>query len=133
MTYNKGETMKDLEALEHRREEILQTMAGVEDMRRGSVVTQYLKISVQGNEEPVEVGPYYLFSYKVNGKTRSRRVRGAEMEKLRREVDNYHRYQQLSQELVEVSEQICALKPVGEVLERKKNSRRRSSKKEGRK
>lgn len=119
---------QDLKALERRREEIFQALARVGDMRRGSVVAQYLKISVRGKAHPVRCGPYYLFSCKVQGKTRSRRVRGAEMEKLRQEVDNYHRYQQLNRELIEVSEKICALRPVRGEAEGKKNFRGRSSK-----
>ena len=74
-------------------------------------------------------GGYYVFSYKVQGKTYSRRVRGAEKEKLRREVQNFHRYQELSQELIEMNERICELKPMEPSREGKKNSRRRFSRK----
>ena len=121
--------MSEVERLEKQREEILAAMGRIGDMRRGSVSEQYFEIHLKGQPEPVRRGPYYVFSYKVQGKTYSRRVRGAEKEKLRREVQNFHRYQELSQELIEMNERICELKPMEPSREGKKNSRRRFSRK----
>lgn len=95
-------------------------------MRRGSVTEQYLKVPLKGKKEPVKRGPYYVYSCKVKGRTCSRRVRGREMDRLRREVENFHRFQELSQELIEVSEKICDMRAAGGAApEGKKNSRRR--------
>lgn len=123
--------MTDLEALEQRRNQILEAIGRIGDMRRGSVSKQYFQSAVKGAKQARGRGPYYVFTRKLKGKTRSRRVKGAEMERLSREVDNFHRYQELSRELIEVSEHICALRPVFKagtsVKGVKKNSRSRSS------
>ncbi len=117
--------------LERRRQELLQQMAQIGDMRRGSVNKQYFEVQQLGRKEPLRRGPYYVFSCKVQGKTCSRRVRGAEVEKLQREVDNFHHYQQLSRELMEVNERLCDLRPVEAPGPGKKNSPSRSSETSG--
>ena len=112
--------MSEVQGLEKQRENILAAIGRIGDMRRGSVSEQYFRMDLKGQQEPVRRGPYYVFSYKVQGKTRSRRVRGAEKEKLRREVENFHRYQELSQKLIEINERICELKPMEDQSEGKK-------------
>jgi hypothetical protein len=59
---------------------------------------------------------------------------GAAVRKAEREIAAFRRFQQLSEELVEVSEQICRLRPVEEALTPQEKKRlRRSSKKSARK
>ena len=106
-------------------------MGQIGDMRRGSVNEQYFEVEHRGRKEPQRRGPYYVFTCKVQGKTCSRRVRGAEVQKLKQEVDNFHHYQQLSRELMEVNERLCDLRPVPASGRGKKNSRSRSSKRSG--
>ena len=84
---------QEVEVLERRRRELLDQMAQIGDMRRGSVNEQYFEVEQPGRKEPRHRGPYYVFTCKIQGKTCSRRVRGAEVEKLKREVDNFHHYQ----------------------------------------
>lgn len=115
--------MQALQALEQKREEILGAMAAIGDMRRGSLNEQYFEAEGKDKDgKKLRRGPYYVLTRKVAGMTRSRRVRGAEVEKLRREVSNFHRFQELSRELIEVCEEICRLRPAEESDGGKKNS-----------
>ncbi|MBV8514561.1 MAG: hypothetical protein JO260_04600 [Acidobacteria bacterium] len=58
-------------------------------------------------------GPYYRLTRKVNGKTVTETFSTEPaLRKAQREVEEYHRFRQLSQELLEVNEQICRLRPV---------------------
>ena len=58
-------------------------------------------------------GPNFRLTRKVDGKTRSETFsNAAELRKAQREVEAYHRFRQLSQELLEVNEKICRARPV---------------------
>ncbi len=106
------------EALERRRAEILREMQGLGEMRRGSIVEQYLKCGktpcccqTPGHRGH---GPYFTFTRKVQGKTQTRQLRpGPLLAKLRQEVETYHRFRRLSEQLVEVNERLCERRPVG--------------------
>jgi hypothetical protein len=57
-------------------------------------------------------GPNFRLTRKVDGKTVSETFStAAELRKAQREVDAYHRFRQLSQELLEVNERICRTRP----------------------
>jgi len=48
----------------------------------------------------------------VGGKTRTRQLAAAELEKVRAELANYKQFAELSEQIVEVSETICEARPV---------------------
>jgi len=76
-------------------------------------------------------GPNFRLTRKVNGKTISESFpSAAELRKAQREVAAFHRFRQLCQELLEVSEKICRARPVADVLspEEKKRPRRSARK-----
>ena len=62
------------DALKMRRDEILEEIKSLEQMRRGSVVEQVYE-SVGKDGEKVRRGPYLLYSFKEKGKTVSRRIK----------------------------------------------------------
>lgn len=100
--------MSKLPKLRQVRQELLGHIASLEEMRRGSVVRQFLKAKRQGLELPVFIGPYALFTCKRKGRTIGRRLHDPEeIRRLEQQVENYHVFRKLSAELVEVSEQIC--------------------------
>jgi len=71
-------------------------------------------------------GPYYRLTRKVKGKTVTETFSTeAALRKAQREVEEYHRFRRLSQELLEVNEQICRLRPVltAPLIAEKKNGR----------
>lgn len=58
-------------------------------------------------------GPNYRLTRKVNGKTISETFSSAaELQKAQREVETFHRFRELSRQLLEVNEKICHLRPV---------------------
>lgn len=124
-----------LVALEQQRSDILSQILGLGDFRSGSVTT------IQGRcgkpncrcHQPNHPGhgPNYRLTRKVKGKTISESFSSAaELRKAQREVETFHRFRQLSQELLEVNERICRARPVEETLTAQEKKRpKRSSKK----
>lgn len=93
-------------------------MQALGDMRRGSVVEQYLK----GGKTPCCCkaarhpghGPYFAYTRKVQGKTQTRQLRpGPALAKLTREVETFHRFRQLCDQLLGINERLCDLRPLG--------------------
>jgi hypothetical protein len=68
---------------------------------------------------------------KLYGKTVSESFSSpAQLRKAQREVEAFHRFRQLSQQLLEVNEQICRARPVEDTLSPQEKKRlKRSSKK----
>ncbi|MCW5982920.1 MAG: hypothetical protein KIT09_32825 [Bryobacteraceae bacterium] len=76
-------------------------------------------------------GPNFRLTRRVAGKTTTETFASpAALRKAQQEVAEFHRFQKLSGEVVEVSEQICALRPVEDTLmsEEKKRPRRSTPK-----
>ena len=76
-------------------------------------------------------GPNFRLTRKVDGKTVSESFSSAaELRKAQREVGTFHRFRQLSQELLEVNERICRARPVEDSLppEEKKRPKRSGKK-----
>lgn len=97
-----------LQRLQEARREILQQIGLIEEMRRGSVIRQFLKVRLKGQRRPVLSGPYALFTFKRKGKTISRRIHDLEeVRRLESQVENYHLFQRLCRRLVEIGEAIC--------------------------
>ncbi len=100
--------MSILQKLRQKRQEILWQISLIEEMRRGSVIRQFLKIKLKGKRGPILSGPYALFSFKKKGKTISRRLHDPdEIRRLEEQVENYHLFQKLCRRLVEIGEAIC--------------------------
>jgi hypothetical protein len=126
-----------LEALERQRAEVLRQMQELGDMRRGSVVEQYLRCGKSPCccKKPGHPGhgPYFALTSKVAGKTKTRQLRaGPVLEKVKREVHAFHRFRELSERLIEISEEICEYRPI-EAPAVKKTSWPRSGKRSNRK
>jgi len=130
-----------LVALEAERDEVLKQMIRLGDMRKGSLTETFRccgksSCACQATDHPGH-GPYYAFTTKVAGKTRTVQLRaGPRLDKFQREVDTYKQFRALSERLIEVNESICEARPKpGEATERSalKKTSRRSSKRRSRK
>jgi hypothetical protein len=120
--------MEELKRERERKRELLNQIAHLGEMRRGSVVEQYYEVR-RGDGMVVKHGPYYLYSYKEKGKTISRRLKSAEeAERYRAEIEEFRQFEKLSSELLSVSQRICDLEAEsdlgGSVLREKKFFRR---------
>jgi hypothetical protein len=125
-----------LPALETRRTELLRSIANLNDMRPGSIVGAMWRCRKPNchcaqPDDPGH-GPIMRLTYKWRGKTVTEALPSpAAVRKAEQEIAEFRNYQQLSRELVNVSEQVCRLRPVEETLtpqekKRPKRSSRRS-------
>ncbi len=125
-----------LAGLEQQRSGILSQILELGDFRSGSIS------AIKGRcgkpnchcHQPNQPGhgPNFRLTRKIHGKTVSESFSSAaELRKAQREVEAFHRFRQLSQELLEVNEKICRARPVEDSLspeekKRPKQSARRS-------
>jgi hypothetical protein len=73
-------------------------------------------------------GPNFRLTRKEKGKTITETfATPAELRKAQREVEAYHRFRRLAQQLLEVNEKICRARPMEEELTPRKKKRQRSS------
>lgn len=99
--------MNTLESLRQKRSRLLEEINRLGEMRRGSVTEQYYTAQHQ-NGAQVRQGPYFLYSYKEQGRTISRRLPNARLaQRYREEIAAFRQFEALSGELVSVSQQIC--------------------------
>jgi len=123
--------MDKMTAMEAKREQLLQGLAAIKRMRRGSVVEQYYEVK-RRDGTVARQGPYDLYSYKkAGGKTVSRRLSGPEeARRYREEIARFREFERLSAELVEVGQRLCEVGPAAEAAsgEREKKLRKRSRK-----
>ena len=120
-----------INTLEQQRSEILSRIVQLGDFRSGSIT------AIKGRcgkpnchcHQPGQPGhgPNFRLTRKVDGKTVSESFSSAaELRKAQREVEAFHRFRQLSQELLELNERICRARPVEDTLspEEKKRPKR---------
>lgn len=92
--------------LRSRWQEIVSELAELSEMRRGSIVEQFME-TVNADGTKTRRGPYVLYSYKENNKTVSLRLRDPELaDTYRKQIGAFRRFQDLMQELVSLGEKI---------------------------
>jgi hypothetical protein len=131
----------DLQQLELRRMEIFKEISSLGDFRAGSITSLMRRCGKKechcSQAGDPGHGPTLRLTYNRKGKSYTEMLPDRESEeKARREIAEFRRFQELSKELVEISGQICRLRPAEdrESEQSKKNfRRRRSSKRSGRK
>jgi hypothetical protein len=122
---------ESLTTLEQQRSNILMQILALGDLRSGSITAIHGRCGKPSCHchQPNHPGhgPNFRLTRKIHGKTISESFSSAaELRKAQREVEAFHRFRQLSQELLEVNEKICRTRPVAETLspEEKKRSKR---------
>lgn len=109
-----------LTSLEQRRQQLFNELAQLGDFRPGTISTTYRRCGKSNcacaQAEHPGHGPRYQWTTTQKGKSRAQDLHlGPELLKVERELSNYHRFEELCEELVTVSEQICRLRPVPEI------------------
>ena len=105
-----------------RRAQIIEQIAALGPMRRGSINEQLLPYT-QPDGSIRRRGPYLTYTFKQGGKTCGKHLRNQEQADLyRRQIEAFRRYQELSAELVQVSQTLADLEAAGDAGS-KKNSR----------
>ena len=141
----KGDSVNEsLQDLELRRKKLFRQMEDLGDFRRGTISVNYRKCGKSNcacaRKDHPGHGPQYLWNVSIGGKTQARNLPvGPELEKAEREVERYRAFLRLSQELTEVNDRICQLRPArtmedeNELEQLKKKLRRHFAEKRKRK
>jgi len=124
-----------LPALEMQRTAIRQQIAQLGDMRSGSITTTGGRCGnphchCHERDDPGH-GPFFRLTRKVDGKTVTETFSTpTALRKAQREIAEYHRFRELSRDLLETNEKICQARPVGDTMtpEEKKRPRRSTRK-----
>ena len=120
-----------LPQLEAKRTDLFRQLAAVGDFRRGSITATSGKCGKPSchcsKRDDAGHGPNFRLTRRVKGKTVTETFSSAvALRKAQQEVNEFHKFQALCGEIIEVSEKICALRPVGDTLtpEEKKRPKR---------
>lgn len=105
-----------LDGLEQQRDRLYRELATAGDFRRGSISENYRRCGkpncVCAQPDHPGHGPRFLWTRTVAGRgTRGRQLSAAEVDKVRVELANYQRFAAVSQQIVEVNEEICEARP----------------------
>jgi len=108
---------RDISGLERRRAELFGLIAQVGDFRRGALNAVWRKCGKPNCAcaQPGHRGhgPQYNLTRRVSGKTVNTHLKpGPELDKAEREVAEHQRFRDLVEEVTEVSEALCAARPV---------------------
>ena len=126
----------DLASLRLQRDQLTTAIAQIHDMRPGSLVARFRKCGKPSchcaKKSDKGHGPSYSLTHPVAGKTITHIIpAGPAVDRTREQLDEYHRFRELVQQLVTVSEQICDLQlrqpAASEDDNIKKNRARRSA------
>ena len=117
-----------MDQLELQRQRILKEIAGLREMRRGSICEQFVESTGRDGSKK-RLGPYYVYTYKDHGKTISRRLTNpTEVALCQKQIDAFRQFQELTAELLRVGEQAGNLALDGEELKKTSRSRSKSRK-----
>ena len=131
-----------IQALEAERDDILRQMTKLGDMRKGSITEAFRccgkpACACFAQDHPGH-GPYYAFTTKVAGKTKTIQFRaGPRLDRFQREVETYKQFRALCEKLIEVNQALCEARPEPDAASQRsalkktspRSSRRRSARK----
>lgn len=108
-----------LTTLEAERADLLQQFQNLGDLRPGSVTAVVRRCGKPtchcAQPQDPGHGPQFRLTRKIEGKTVTESFASpAAFRKAQREIEEFHRFQNLSAELVSVNEKICRLRPLEE-------------------
>ena len=117
--------MRRQEALQARRQQVLQQIEQIEQMRRGSLTEQFVE-AVKADGSRSRRGPYPLYTYKDNNRTVSRRVSDPQALPLYRDqIQAFRRFQELTAELTRLGEELSDLAIPQDTVKKNAGDRRR--------
>jgi hypothetical protein len=121
-----------LPQLEAKRTYLFRQLTTVGDFRRGSISSTSGKCGKPNchcsKSDSRGHGPNFRLTRRVEGKTVTETFPSpATLRKAQLEVTEFHRFQELCAQIIEVSEKICALRPVEDTLTPREKKRRKRS------
>ena len=119
---------KGLEQLQAEKLNLITELTQAGDMRRGSITEVFRRCGKDNcacaAADHHGHGPYYAYTVKVDAKTKTLQLRpGPLLSKLEREVDEYKKFRETADRVIEISEQICDARPVADATAQEKKRR----------
>lgn len=116
--------MSALADMERKRGSLYKQLQETGDFRRGIISITYRKCGKKNcacaQEGHPGHGPQHLWNTTIKGKSYAKSLKlGPEMEKYLEEIANHQRFLKLCEELVDINERICNMRPVPEVKDDK--------------
>jgi hypothetical protein len=116
MTHNINE-------LELKKKSLHEELANLGDFRRGTISVNYRKCGKKNCAcaKPGHPGhgPQYLWNTTIKGKSYAKNLKfGSELQKVITETDNYRIFLDLCDKIVQISEKICDLRTVPEIVDK---------------
>ena len=102
-----------LALLEQQREELRAGLAGLGDLRPGSLVQRQRRCGKPNCRCAAEHGPRHhdwIITHAVNGKTVTRSIPAVAVEKTREQIAEYHHFRELTRRFVALNERLCDAK-----------------------
>ncbi len=99
--------MKTQQETQKRQEEVLEAMASIHVMRRGTVSRQEYAVRRRHKRGKGAVGPYFLWQGSVKGKRFGKRVGAEEAERFAQEIEQRRKFERLAAEYIELGEAIA--------------------------
>jgi len=128
-----GLAMNDLERqLEKQRAVLLKEIGSVGDFRRGSITATSGKCGKPSchcaKPGGAGHGPNFRLTRKVQGRTVTETFASSgALRKAQREVAEFHHFQEMCEQVVVVSEQLCSARPIDDSLSSQEKKRRKRS------
>jgi Family of unknown function (DUF6788) len=102
--------MNPIQAIETRRNAILEEIRSIRSMKRGTINEQYFKGYLKGKKGAVTRGPYYVLSRREGARTVSQRlVSPQELQGAQQDVASYRRFVLLCREFEQLTEKLGEL------------------------
>ncbi len=106
--------------LQSHKDELIKKLEGIGSFRRGNISVNFSKCGkancVCSQPGHAGHGPRYLWSTTIKGRSYTKNLKlGVELQKYKEEIDNYHIFQRVCDEIILTSEKICELQPISEV------------------
>ena len=106
-----------LKVLEEKRKVVYKKIGEIGDFRRGTISVNYRKCGKKNcictkSGHPGH-GPQYLWNTTLKGKSYAKNLKlGPELQKYVEEIANHRKFVRLCNELVELNEKVCDLRPI---------------------
>ena len=106
--------------LESKRRNLYKRIEKIGDFRRGTISVNYRKCGkkncICAKPEHPGHGPQYLWNTTIKAKSYAKNLKlGPELKKYMEEIANYQHFLRLCDEIVQINEKICDLRPVAEI------------------
>lgn len=113
-----------LESLEKKRKDLHRKLETVGNFRRGTISVNYRRCGkkncICAKPGHPGHGPQYLWNTTIKGKSYAKNLKlGPELQKYMEETANYRNFLRLCEELVQLNERVCELRPVSEIEDQK--------------